>query len=283
MSDLKQLRLRIKSIKSTRKITKAMQMVSASRLRKAREALESAHYYYNAVMNAAKQVLSSDGEMSDFAKKVINSDFDPDKPKLIIAFSADRGLCGSFNQSMIKQMRAEIESVDDFLVIAIGKRMMDFVENYCPENILEEHFASCIDDEMISHLTSVIVKRIEDESISSCHIFYNHFHNVINQEAIDKTLMPLDLDTEQDESKIPPYIEGENVLDQLLKLYIKAELKNAYVNSSASEEAARTTAMDNATRNAGELIDKLTLVMNRKRQALITKELIEIISGAEAV
>lgn len=283
MSDIKQLRLRIKSIKSTRKITRAMQMVSASRLKKAREALESANYYYNAVKKATSQVLAIDVDLSEFAKKIIKSDFDSEKPKLVIAFSADRGLCGSFNQSMIKQVRNEICSVEDFLLIAIGKRMMDFAHNYCPDNILEEHYASCINDEIISNIASMIVKRIEDDTISSCHLFYNEFHNVINQEAIDKTLVPLDLDKNKYSCKISPTLEGENVLDKLLYLYIMAELKNAYVHSSASEEAARTTAMDNATRNAGELMDKLTLIMNRKRQAVITKELIEIISGAEAV
>jgi F-type H+-transporting ATPase subunit gamma len=184
---------------------------------------------------------------------------------------------------MIKQMRNEIGSVEDFLVIAIGKRMMDFVENYCPENILEEHYASCINDEIISHIASVIIKRIEEGTISSCHLFYNKFHNVINQEAMDKILVPLDLEGEKDPNKVTPTLEGGGVLDKLLHLYIMAELKNAQVHSSASEEAARTTAMDNATRNAGDLVDKLTLVMNRKRQAVITKELIEIISGAEAV
>lgn len=282
MSDLKQLRLRIKSIKSTRKITKAMQMVSASRLRKARIALEAAEYYYNAVKSAAYKVLEVDGEYSEFAKRILSGKFDKTKPKLIIVFGADRGLCGSFNQSIIKQIKAEIAGSEDFLVIAIGKRMMDFVESYCSDNILEEHFASCIDDEMISHIVSVIVKRIEENTISSCHIFYNKFINVISQESTDKTLVPLELD-EHDSDKVTPEIDGENILDNLLRLYIKAEIKNAFVNSAASEEAARTTAMDNATRNAGDLIDKLTLVMNRKRQAVITKELIEIISGAEAV
>lgn len=282
MSDLKQLRLRIKSIKSTRKITKAMQMVAASRLRKARMALESAQYYYNAVHKTAMKIMEADGELSVFAKRILTGDFDSSKPRLIVVFGADRGLCGSFNQSMIKQIKAEIASCDDFFVIAVGKRMMDFVECYCPENILEEHFASCVNDEVISGIAAIIVKRIEEGSISSCHIFYNEFKNVISQEALDKTLVPLSLE-EMECDRIAPELEGENVLDKLLHLYIMAELKNAHVHSATSEEAARTTAMDNATRNAGDLIDKLTLVMNRKRQAVITKELIEIISGAEAV
>lgn len=282
MSDLKQLRLRIKSIKSTRKITKAMQMVSASRLKRAREALESANYYYSAVAKAASQVIASDGEMSDFTKRILSGDFDPTKPKLVIVFGGDRGLCGSFNHSMLKKVKEEICSSEDFFVIAVGKRMMDFVENYCPESILEEHFASCINDEVISDIASLIVKRITEGSISSVHIFYNQFHNVIMQEAIDKTIIPVAIPEDKDTGP-SPFLEGEGILDKLLKLYIIAELKNANVHSHASEEAARTTAMDNATKNAGDLIDRLTLVMNRKRQAVITKELIEIISGAEAV
>ena len=283
MSDLKQLRLRIKSIKSTRKITKAMQMVAASRLRKAREALESAHYYYNAVKNAAKKAIASDGDLADFAKKILTGDFDKSKPKLIIAFAADRGLCGSFNQSMIKQIKNAIASEDDFLIVAVGKRMMGFAESYCPDNIIEEHFGSCIDDEIISKIASIVVSRISDNSISSCHLFFNEFRSVIVQEPKDKTIVPLSVDEQKDKKILSPSLEGENILDKILHLYIMAEIKNAYVNSCASEEAARTTAMDNATRNAGELIDKLTLVMNRKRQAVITRELIEIISGAEAV
>lgn len=282
MSDLKNLRLRIKSIKSTRKITKAMQMVSASRLKRSKSALESAHHYYNAVKLVAGQVISSDGDASEFAKRILAGDFSLDKPKLIIAFGADRGLCGSFNQSIIKQIKNAIISADDFLIIAIGKRVMDFAESHCPENILEEHYVSDINDEIISKIASIVVKRISDGTISSCHLFFNEFHNVIMQEAKDKTIVPLNLDIKAKEGPAPT-LEGENILDKILELYIVSEIKNAHVNSSASEEAARTTAMDNATRNAGDLIDNLTLVMNRKRQAVITKELIEIISGAEAV
>jgi len=282
MSDIKELRSRIKSIKSTRKITKAMQMVSASRLKRARKSLEDAQYYYKAIEKSARKLMGCDVDLSEFAKRILFGDFDTSKPKLIVAFAGDRGLCGSFNLSITKQMKEKIFSQGDFLLIAIGKRMMDFAHAHCPDSILLEYYGTEMDDKVLSEIKSTIVQRISQGSISSCHLYFNEFQNVITQKPRDKKIIPLEMNLEVLEETIPD-IEGDNILDSLLELYILAEIKNAYVNSVASEEAARTTAMDNATRNAGDLIDKLTLVMNRKRQAVITKELIEIISGADAV
>lgn len=280
MSDLKQLRLRIKGIKSTKKITKAMQMVAASRLRRAKESLEVSQHYYNAVKKSAVKVIANNDTRSEFAKRILSKEKNSAKPELIIAFAGDRGLCGSFNQSIIKLLKKKIVALEDFLVISIGKRMVEFTNNYCSDNVLAEYYAKDLSDEVISDIVSMIRKRLEENTISSCSLYYNKFHNVINQEALSKGIVPLNI--EEDDAPISE-LEGENIIDELLFLYLVAEIKNALVNSSASEEAARTTSMDNATKNAGELIDKLTLEMNRKRQSVITNELIEIISGAEAI
>lgn len=283
MSNLKQLRLRIKSVKSTKKITKAMQMVAASRLKKAREALEASKIYNQAVRESvSKVILSCDSEVSEFAGRILNGDLDVYKPALIILFSSDKGLCGSFNQSVFKKLEMEIDTHEFIKIMAIGKRAIEYVNAYHPDDMFAEYYFSEIDDEKLTLIANEISEKIENNMISSCDIIYNHFKNMISNETSKKHILPLD-EFEQNESDNPVEVEGKDVLDKLLKLYILSELRNAANHSRASEESSRTTAMDNATKNAGELIDKLTLAMNRKRQSIITGELIEIISGAEAV
>lgn len=281
MSNLKQLRLRIKSVKSTRKITKAMQMVSAARLRRAREALESSIIYSDAVRKAVNNVSKSGGDMSDFADRILNEKTRDYMPTLIILFSSDKGLCGPFNQSIFKKLNATINDYEFTEIIAVGKRAVDFVNAYYPDDLLAEYIFGELDDAKLSLIADEIFTKIESNSISNCEIYYNHFHSVISNETTIKHLIPFVSDDEAEPAEVE--LEGKDVLDTVLRLYILSELKNAANHSRASEESSRTTAMDNATKNAGELIDKLTLAMNRKRQSMITGELIEIISGAEAV
>jgi F-type H+-transporting ATPase subunit gamma len=258
-----------------------MQMVSAARLKRAREALESSMIYSDAVRLAVKNVSKSGEAISDFADRIINGKTKDYMPTLIILFSSDKGLCGPFNQSIFKRLDADIDHHEHVKIMAIGKRAIDYVNAHYPEDLLAEYMFSELDDEKLSLIADEICSKIEANKISNCEIYYNHFKNVISNETIIKHLIPFTHDGEEEPQKVE--LEGENVLDKVLRLYILSELKNAANHSRASEESSRTTAMDNATKNAGELIDNLTLATNRKRQSLITGELIEIISGAEAV
>jgi F-type H+-transporting ATPase subunit gamma len=278
MSNLKQLRLRIKSVKSTRKITKAMQMISAAKLRKAKIAMEEGHFFHDAVKQGLDNVIFSTEDLTALAKSMIEKMPD-DASKLIIAFSSDRGLCGGFNQNIIRMVKSNLLDNPDIKVIAIGKRMMNIINTNYPDNLVSEYSSIEMNDSNIEELADSIISMINDSAISSCDLYFNLFKNALTQVPTQKRIVPFTIDTGAKKTEL----QGEDILNKLLRMYLIAEIKYAFLQSRASEEASRTTAMDNATRNAGELIDKLTLVMNRQRQANITSELTEIISGAEAI
>ncbi len=279
MSNLKQLRLRIKSVKSTKKITKAMQMIAAAKLRKAKLGLENGSFFYDSVKNELNKVIVSCEEISTLAKLMMAKNVDTTKPALIIAFTSDRGLCGGFNQNIIRIVKSKLLDVSNVKIVAIGKRMMQFINFNYSDNLVAEYTSHEMNDKNIGELADNILSMISDNAISSCDLYFNLFKSALTQIPTQKQIVPFIADNESQKTEI----YSDDILNKLLRMYIIAEIKYAFLQSSASEEASRTTAMDNATRNAGELIDKLTLVMNRQRQANITRELTEIISGAEAV
>ena len=289
MANVKQLRLRIKSIKSTKKITKAMQMVSAAKLRKARIALDNSGIYHNVVETAMHNVLGADADLSILAKaafglKAIS------RVKLLILVSSDRGLCGSFNHAVFRMFRADIakymEDKVPFKIITIGKKSSQFVEAHYSEYLLSAYNNLGFSVESINKLAHDIVHMLsgkhDNHSIGSCNIYFSTFKNVMTQMPTQKQLLPIEIKKSEHGHHEICEVEGENIVDELIGMYITAQLQYALLTSRAGEEAARTNSMDNATRNAEEMVDKLTLVMNRNRQAMITKELIEIISGADA-
>jgi F-type H+-transporting ATPase subunit gamma len=277
MSNLKQLRLRIKSVKSTKKITQAMQMIAAAKLRKTKIALEDGHFFHDTVKENLDNVIVSSEELTPLAKSMMKTS--TEAPKLIIAFSSDRGLCGGFNQNIIRMAKSNLFDSPDTRVIAIGKRMMYMIGTNYPDNLVAEYSGVEMNNTNIGELADNIISMINDNAISSCDLCFNLFQSTLTQVPTQKRIVPFIIDTEPKKTEM----QGDDILNKLLRMYIIAEIKYAFLQSSASEEASRTTAMDNATRNAGELIGKLTLVMNRQRQANITRELTEIISGAEAV
>jgi len=226
------------------------------------------------------EVIVSSDELTPLANFMINNEsIESNKPKLIIAFTSDRGLCGGFNQSIIRMIKSNLISSEETKIIAIGKRIVHFINTNYSDNLVAEYINLEINDKNINELADNIISMINDNSISSCDICFNFFKNALVQTATQKKIIPFTVDTNAHKTELV----GEDVLNKLLRLYIIAEIKYAFLNSVASEEAARTTAMDNATRNAGDLIEDLTLAMNRQRQSAITSELTEIISGAEAV
>jgi F-type H+-transporting ATPase subunit gamma len=256
-----------------------MQMVSASRLKRARIALENGKPYIEAVKHSLSKAVVSSAELSEMAKMMLGENIDNSNSVLILAFGSDRGLCGAFNHATTKIMQDIIYSYEEVKIIAIGKKIMDFVNLHYSDFLRSEYMYYEMTDDIIYEIADDIIDMILSGVISSCYLCFNNFKNVISQEPTSRSIIPFQIEDNANEVELV----SDDLLNYLLRSYIISEIKNALLNSSASEEAARTTAMDNATRNAGDLIDELTLVLNRKRQAAITEELIEIISGAEAL
>ena len=291
MPSLKDLKNRIESVKSTRKITKAMQMVAAAKLRRAQEAAEASRPYaerFNAVM--AGLAATAGGE--DAPKLLAGTG--SDQTHLLVVMTAERGLCGGFNSSIVKMARAKAEQL-----IASGKTVkMLTVGKKGREQLKREY-----EDLMIDHVDLTEVKRIgynnaqgiatdlinrfNDGEFDVATIFYNTFENVVSQIPTEKQVIPASFEVEEGEDAgaagydYEPSEEG--ILATLLPSGVATAIFSALLENAASEQGARMSAMDNATRNAGEMIDKLTIEFNRSRQAVITNELIEIISGAEAL
>ncbi|RVT86540.1 F0F1 ATP synthase subunit gamma [Rhodobacteraceae bacterium CCMM004] len=291
MPSLKDLKNRIETVKSTRKITKAMQMVAAAKLRRAQDAAEAARPYaerFNAVMG---QLAASVGG-SDSAPRLL-AGTGKDDVHLMVVMTAERGLCGGFNSSIVKKARARIAEVlgqgKTVKILTVGKKGRD--------QLRRDH-----GDKLVGHIDLSDVKRVgygnaqeiardvlnrfDEGEFDVATIFYGEFENVVTQVPQAQQIIPADF--EQSEGDAPStlydYEPGEEeILADLLPRGVATQIFTALLENAASEQGARMSAMDNATRNAGEMIDKLTIEYNRSRQAVITNELIEIISGAEAL
>jgi F-type H+-transporting ATPase subunit gamma len=289
MANVKQLRLRIKSIKSTKKITKAMQMVSAAKLRKSRIVLDGSSIYHNAVENAMHNVISADSDLSNLAKAVLGLKTHS-KIKLFIVVGSDRGLCGGFNQLVLRLLRLDIthclEHSIQFKIIVIGKKPAQIINAHYKDYVIETHNNLGFTTDELSSLSKRIMDMLSGDGehrIGSCDIYFSSFKNTVTQVPTMKQILPVQIKKSNSVAHSLCEVEGENLVEELVTMYVIAQVQYAILDSRTSEEASRTTAMDNATRNANDMMEKLTLVMNRSRQSMITKELIEIISGAEAV
>ena len=290
MPSLKDLKNRIGSVKSTQKITSAMKMVAAAKLRKAQEQALASRPYTSLMDNIVSKIASkaSGSSIDLLAGKPEN------KTHLLVVFSADRGLCGGFNGSITRTVRSEVKKLkDDGIVVKllmVGKKSADALNRDFGELFVEKIDGKSAkpnysDAEV---LAKKIIDLFEDGQFGVCKVIYNKFVSAITQEVTFKSLIPVEVkqnEIEQDNSgSIYDFEPGEEeILNDLLPRNLATQLFSSQIESTASELAARMTAMDNATRNAGDMIDNLTLQYNRTRQAVITKELIEIISGAEAL
>lgn len=295
MPSLKSLRVRINSVKSTQKITKAMKMVAASKLRRAQEAAEAARPYAER-MASIMASLSAAQTGSDTAPRLMIGT-GKDQVHLLIVATAERGLCGAFNSSIVKLARRKIEELTaqgkTVKILCVGKKGRD--------QLRRDHASKIADTVDLSKVKKVgfaeaqeiadrVLAMFEAGEFDVAHIFYNNFKSVISQIPTAQQLIPAMI--AGDAANAGPDLQGaiyefepdeETILDQLLPRNLSMQVYRALLENAASEQGARMSAMDNATRNAGEMIKKLTTVYNRSRQAQITKELIEIISGAEAV
>ena len=290
MPSLKDLKNRIGSVKSTQKITSAMKMVAAAKLRKAQEQALASRPYTSLMDKVVSKIAS---KMSGNTIDLLTGKTD-NKTQLIVVFSADRGLCGGFNGSITRAVRAEIKKLEEdgikVKLLMVGKKSADALNREFGHLFVERIDGNSAkpnytDAEIIA---KKIISLFEDNEFGVCKVIFNKFVSAITQEVTFKSLIPADIqETETDEVHSNSIYEfepsEEEILNDLLPRNLATQLFSSQMESTASELAARMTAMDNATRNAGDMIDNLTLQYNRTRQAVITKELIEIISGAEAL
>ncbi|NDA21983.1 MAG: F0F1 ATP synthase subunit gamma [Proteobacteria bacterium] len=291
MASLDDLKKRISSVKSTQKITKAMKMVAAAKLRRAQESAERGRPYSEKMNNIILN-LSSGISDKENAPKLLSGTGD-DKVHLCVVMTADRGLCGGFNSNIIKKAKAYFQKLSEsgktLKIITVGSKGYDQLKRLYQENIIEN--ISFKDSKNANYFDAdkvgkIIIEKFENKEFDVCTIFYNQFKNVITQIPQEQQIIPLKTTEEKDKSSEENYEfepDEDEILGNLLPKNISTQIFKAMLENSASEQGSRMSAMDNATRNAGEMVDKLTIEYNRSRQAAITKELIEIISGAESL
>ena len=293
MPNLKELKNRISSVKSTRKITSAMKMVAASKLRRAQDLAESSRVYADSLSFILSSLAGNTKNSSDLPE--ILTGRENSKISLLIINSSDRGLCGGFNSNLFRNAKNWIieqqEKGKSVKIITVGKKASSFYKK-TDLNVIANFDDLNSNDKQLQvseEIKNKIMELFENNEIDEVSILFNKFVSVIAQEPTYQSLIPLSneeadeevtdtsnavFEFEPDKNELLEYLVPRNFLTQIYR---------SVLESSASEHAARMTSMDNATRNAGDMIDGLTLTYNRTRQAFITKELIEIISGAEAV
>ncbi|CUH64447.1 F-ATPase gamma subunit [Thalassovita gelatinovora] len=291
MPNLKDLKNRIGSVKNTRKITKAMQMVAAAKLRRAQDAAEASRPYterFNAVMAGLAASVGS----SDSAPKLL-SGTGSDQVQLLVVMTSERGLCGGFNSSIVKTARSKAQELvaqgKTVKILTVGKKGREQLKRD-----LGDLFIGHVDLAEVKSVGYVnaqdiardLLNRFDAGEFDVATIFYSRFQSVISQIPTVQQVIPASFEAEEDAGETTLYDyepDEEAILADLLPRGVATQIFAALLENGASEQGARMSAMDNATRNAGEMIDKLTIEYNRSRQAVITNELIEIISGAEAL
>lgn len=303
MANLKDLKNRIKSVKSTQKITSAMKMVAAAKLRRAQDSVEAARPYAQKIAAIIDNIAASATAMDDAPAMLAGTG--ADDRVLLVVVSADRGLCGGFNGSIIRAVRRETARLEEagkkVELLMVGRKAADALHRESGDRMIARHEGiqgTTVSFAAVEEIAEFIGQRLEEGELDRCMIIYNRFVSAIVQQVTTRVLIPVSSPEHDDKpagsearndgdgNAAAPYEyepDEATVLNDLLPRNLSTQIYAALLESSASELAARMTAMDNATRNAGELIDRLTMEYNRTRQAAITTELIEIISGAEAL
>ncbi len=290
MASLDDLKKRIASVKSTQKITKAMKMVAAAKLRRAQESAEKGRPYSIKMNNI---ILNLSGGISDKenAPKLLSGTGN-DQVHLCVIMTSDRGLCGGFNSNIIKKAKSFFSKISnegkELKIITVGSKGNDQLKRVYGKKIIENiSFKESKNPNYFDadKVGKKIIEKFEAGEFDVCTIFYNQFKNVITQIPQAQQIIPLnnveDKNSSDESYEFEP--DEDEILSNLLPKNISTQIFRAMLENSASEQGSRMSAMDNATRNAGEMVDKLTIEYNRSRQAAITKELIEIISGAESL
>jgi len=290
MASLDDLKKRIASVKSTQKITKAMKMVAAAKLRKAQESAEKGRPYSEKMNNVILNLSSGISDKENAPKLLAGTG--QDKVHLCVVMTSDRGLCGGFNSNIIKKAKSYFSKILDenkeLKIITVGSKGNDQLKRIYGDKIIENisfkesKNANYFDADKVG---KIIIEKFEAGEFDVCTIFYNKFKNVSTQIPQAQQIIPLNDEGSENSSDESYEFEPDEdeILSNLLPKNISTQIFKAMLENSASEQGSRMSAMDNATRNAGEMVDKLTIEYNRSRQAAITKELIEIISGAESL
>tara|TARA_B100000470_G_C19755308_1_gene375743 strand:+ start:297 stop:1175 length:879 start_codon:yes stop_codon:yes gene_type:complete len=292
MPSLDDLKKRISSIKSTQKITKAMKMVAAAKLRRAQENAEKGRPFSKKMKDIITNLNSSISDKENASKFLVGTG--SDNTHLCVVITADRGLCGGFNTNICRKAKNYFEKIlkegKKLKIFTIGSKGHDQLKRIYGKYIIEKVNYKGLKKITYREAEDIgikIVKLFKESQFDVCKIFYNKFKNVITQEPQEEQIVPVENLIKKEEKKIETFYEFEpeenEILNDLLPRNISTQIFKAFLENAASEQGSRMTAMDNATRNAGDLVDKLTINYNRSRQAAITKELIEIISGAESL
>ena len=297
MPSLKDIKTQINSVGSTRKITSAMKMVAASKLRRSQEKAEAARPYSSRLEEMLASLASSAASGEGIIKLLTGTG--NDQNYVVVPVSADRGLCGGFNSSINKETFRLVKSLEDdgknVQLMPVGKKSRDFFNRVMKDKILDS-FAdlnvSVNGYDAALQVSNKLQELYFDGKFDKCIIVFNKFKSAISQEVTQQQLIPLDVSDSSKEENVDDSVakaiydyepDEETILKDLLPKNVSIQIFKVLLESDAGEHGARMAAMDNATRNAGEMIDSLTLKYNRTRQAFITKELIEIISGAESI
>ena len=292
MPSLDDLKKRIKSVKSTQKITKAMKMVAAAKLRKAQENAEKGRPYSQKMQNIILNLTKSISDIDNAPKLLVGTG--NDKTHLCVVLTADRGLCGGFNSNICKLAKIKFKEIlnngKSLKIITVGSKGYDQIKREYGKYIIKKF--SFKDKKQITFKEAEIIGKeiinlFNQNEFDKCILFYNNFKNVITQIPQAQQIIPAEKKSSDLKNENAMFYEFEpdedEILEDLLPKNISTQVFKAFLENAASEQGSRMTAMDNATRNAGDLVDKLTINYNRSRQASITKELIEIISGAESL
>ena len=292
MPSLDDLKKRISSVKSTQKITKAMKMVAAAKLRRAQENAEKGRPFSEKMNDIILNLSKSISDKDNASKFLIGTG--KNNIHLCVVITADRGLCGGFNTNICRKARSYFEKI-----LKEGKTLKIFTVGSKGDDQLKRSYGSYIVEKAnfkgfkqitykeAEEIGKRIIKLFNENQFDVCTIFYNKFKNVITQIPQSQQIIPIENLKDEKEKKSENFYEFEpsenEILDDLLPRNISTQIFKAFLENAASEQGSRMTAMDSATRNAGDLVEKLTITYNRSRQAAITKELIEIISGAESL
>ena len=293
MPSLDDLKKRISSVKSTQKITKAMKMVAAAKLRKAQENAEKGRPYSQKMQNIILNLTKSINDPQNAPKLLVGTG--KDKIYLCVVLTADRGLCGGFNSNICKLAKTNFKKIlsegKELKIITVGTKGLDQIRREYGKYIIKKFNFKNKKQITFTEAETIgneIINLFKQDQFDKCILFFNNFKNVITQIPQAQQIIPAENNSsKKEEEENPIFYEFEpdedEILEDLLPKNISTQVFKAFLENAASEQGSRMTAMDNATRNAGELVDKLTINYNRSRQASITKELIEIISGAESL
>ncbi len=291
MASLKELKGRIASVKSTQKITKAKQMVASAKLRKAQAAAEAARPYSERLERVMAS-LASKISISDSSPKLL-AGTGKDQVHLLIVTSSDRGLCGAFNSNIVKAAKLKARELEaagkTVLFYLVGRKGRGMIIREYPKQIVRYFDTTALKNQGFAEAQAIsaeLIAMYEKGEFDVAHLFYSKFRSALLQEPVGRQIIPVAIPAGSavaSEAAVEYEPDEEEILAELLPRNVTTQIFGALLENAASEQGASMTAMDNATRNAGDLINRLTIEYNRSRQAAITTELVEIISGAEAL